>query len=129
MASSRTMKILSAGDVSTLLVSGWIDLGRVSKCSIEIRETGTPSGTISLEGTNQPSGQNEGVPDPNITPVTLAAGAITPALPATGGAAVNYIGGLVIPGGQAQCRWVRLRQTAGGAGSASVFVHFSGDGL
>jgi len=128
MASSRTMKILSAGDVSTLLVSNWIDLNRVNKCSIEIRETGTPSGTISLEGTNQPS-SNEGVPDPNVTPVTLAAGAITPALPAPGGAAVNYIGGLVILGGQSQCRWVRLRQTAGGGGAATVWVHFSGDGL
>lgn len=123
------MKILSGGDVSTLLVSNWIDLNRVNKCSLEIRETGTPSGTITLEGTNQPNGQNEGQPDPNVTPVTLAAGAITPALPATGGAAVNYMGGLVILGGQAQCRWIRVRQTAGGAGTANIWAHFSGDGL
>jgi hypothetical protein len=122
-------KLLSGGVMTgtNILLSNPLDMARTEKASLELQITGTPTGTLTLESTNQPNPSNEQQPDPNVTWVPLAAGAITPALPAVAGAAVAYMGGLVILGGQAQGRWIRVRYVnASGVGVLNIFAHRSG---
>ena len=99
-------KILNAGVMTgtNVLLSNVIDLRNVdTAASIEIQITGTPTGTLTLEG----SDQYDALTNPNAVFVPLAAGAISPALPAVAGAALGYIAALAAQA--LGCRYVRLR--------------------
>ena len=96
-----------------------IDLQSFARVSYEIRITGTPVGTLTLEGTNQADPAIPGKAKTGVTFVTLPAAVITPALPAVAGAAVNYIGDLVTA-----ARFVRLRYVnTSGTGTLDVYVN------
>lgn len=103
-------------------VSDWVDTEYFNAVNFEIRATGTPTGTFTLEGTNQTDPGAASQPLVGVTPVTMPAAAMNPPLPAAAGAAVDYVGDLV-----SGVRWVRIRYTrSGGAGSLAIHVNATG---
>ncbi len=125
-------KLLSGGVMTgtNVLLSNPLDLSRCEKASLEIQvPTTSVTGTLTIDGTNQPNPSNEQQPDPAVTWVPLAAAATVPVLPAVNlvAAALALMVGLVIIGGQVQCRWVRVRYVnATGSGVLNIFAHRSG---
>jgi hypothetical protein len=95
-----------------------IDMLCVDKASLEILISGTPTGTLTVEGSNAYD------PITNVgTFVPLAAGAVNPALPGVAGA-----GGQTIHNLTAQalgCRWFRLRYV-NTSGTGQLNVWFAG---
>lgn len=102
--------------------TGAVDMLSVdTNASIEIQITGTPTGTLTLEGSNQ----YEPITNASATFVPLAAGAINPALPAVAGAAVSYIGNLTAQA--LACKWVRLRYVnSASTGQLNAWFHGRG---
>jgi hypothetical protein len=132
MAISDLRRLLTGGVMTgtNVLLSNPLDLARCEKASLEIQvPTTSVTGTLTLEGTNQPNPSNEQQPDPNAVWVPLASGATVPVFPAVNlaAAALALMVGLAIIGGQAQCRWVRVRYVnATGSGVLNIFSHRSG---
>ena len=91
------------GTAVVLGPSGAVDMLCVDQATLEIQITGTPNGTLSVEGSNQ----YDPITNPSAAFVTLAAGAMNPALPAVAGAGLSYIGNLTAQA--LGCRWFRLR--------------------
>lgn len=102
--------------------SGAIDMLCVDQADIEIQITGTPTGTLTVEGSNQ----YDPITNPNATFVTLAAGAVNPALPGVAGAGSSYIGNLTAQA--LGCRWFRLRYV-NTSGTGQLNVWFAGKGV
>jgi hypothetical protein len=108
-----------------IVLSDWIDTAKLGgQLSLEIQITGTPTGTLTIEGTNRLNPAKPNDVDPTATAVPFAAGAINPALPAVAGAAVAYLGGVLVAGNQGSARWVRLRYVnSGSTGQLNVWSH------
>ena len=95
-----------------------LDTSQFGTVNWEIRITGTPTGTLTLEGTNQqsPSNSNKAL---STAFFTLPSTAMNPALPAVAGAAVNYSGDLV-----SGIRFVRIKYVnSASAGTLDVYVN------
>lgn len=85
---------------------------------LEIQIAGTPTGTLSLLGSIQYDPKN----NPNATFVPLAAGAVTPALPAVAGAASSTICALAAQA--LGCRYVQLKYVnSSSTGQLNVWAH------
>lgn len=88
---------------AAVVLSSVLDMLTADRGGLEIQIAGTPTGTLSLEGSNQ----YDPITNNAATFVPLAAGAINPALPAVAGAAVAYIGNFTAQA--LSPRYVRLR--------------------
>jgi hypothetical protein len=89
---------------TNVVLGSVIDMQDVdTNASLEIQITGTPNGTLTLEGSNQYHPLYNTAP----TFVPLAAGAANPALPAVAGAALSLLSNLTAQA--LGCRYVRLR--------------------
>lgn len=92
-----------------------------SAASLEIQITGTPNGTLSLLGSDQYDLKN----NPGAVFVPLAAGAVTPALPAVAGAASATI--VALAAQALGCRWIQLKYVnATSTGQLNVWMHGRG---
>jgi hypothetical protein len=107
------------------VVSDWVDTAKLGgQMSLEIQITGTPNGTLTLEGTNRLNPAKPNDVDPTAVAVPFAAGAINPALPAVAGAAVAYLGGVLVLGNQGSARWIRLRYVnSSSTGQLNAWAH------
>lgn len=101
------------------VLSDIIDLRNVdTAASLEIQITGTPNGTLSLTGSNQFDRNNNA----SATFVPLAAGAVTPPLPAVGGAASSTICALAAQA--LGCRYIQLKYVnSSSTGQLNVWAH------
>jgi hypothetical protein len=100
-----------------------IDMLEVDKGGFELQIAGTPTGTLSLEGSDQydPTQGPAAPVNTGIVFVPLAAGAMNPALPAVAGAALSYIGNFTAQA--LGCRTVRLRYVnASSTGQLNAFL-------
>jgi len=117
-------KIVSAGVMTgvAVLLSNVIDMRNVdTAASLEIQITGTPNGTLTLEGSNQ----YDALTNPNAVFVPLAAGAANPALPAVAGAALSLLSNLTAQA--LGCRYLRLRYVnSSSVGVLNVWYHGRG---
>jgi hypothetical protein len=104
------------------VLSDPIDLRNVdTAASLEIQIAGTPTGTLSLLGSNQYDVQL----NPNATFVPLAAGAVTPVLPTVAGAGSTTICALAAQA--LGCRYVQLKYVnTSGTGTLDVWAHGRG---
>jgi hypothetical protein len=99
-----------------------IDLRNVdATASFEIQITGTPTGTLSVLGSNQ----FDALTNANATPVPLAAGAVTPALPAVAGAASSTICALAAQALGCRYVWLKYVNTSG-TGQLNAWAHGRG---
>lgn len=99
-----------------------LDNQNYNTVSFEIQITGTPTGTLSVEGSNQADPANPLKALAGVTFVPLPAGAMTPALPAVAGAALSYLGTLTTG-----ARFVRLRYVnSGSTGQLNAYVSAKG---
>jgi hypothetical protein len=108
----------NATGVATVTQDVEIDTSQFGTLNYEIRITGTPTGALTLEGTNQqsPSNSNKALASAFFT---LPATFVNPALPAVAGAAVNYSGDLV-----SGIRFVRIKYVnSASAGTLDVYVN------
>lgn len=105
-----------------VLLGGVIDMKDVdTAASFELAGTGTPTGTLTLEGSNQ----YDALTNPSATFVQLAAGAINPALPAIAGSVPAYIGNLTAQA--LGCRYIRMRYVnSGSTGVLNSWFHGRG---
>lgn len=108
----------NATGVAVVLPDSEIDTEFLGQVNIEIRITGTPTGTLTCEGTNQADPLRPGKAAA-VTFITLPAAAMSPALPAVAGAALNYIGDLI-----SGVRFVRWRYVnSASAGTLDMWVN------
>jgi hypothetical protein len=107
---------------TAIVLSSIVDmLAADTTASLEIKITGTPTGTITVEGSNQYDPLN----NPSATFVPLAAGAVSPALPAIAGAASNTICALTAQA--LGCRYFRVRYVnTSSTGVLNVWMHGRG---
>jgi hypothetical protein len=123
-ASPQVINALGANNMTgtATVLSEPIDLRNVdTAASLEIQITGSPTGTLSLLGSNQYDAQI----NPGATPVPLAAGAVTPALPAVAGAASSTI--VALAAQALGCRYVWLKYVnTSGTGQLNVWAHGRG---
>lgn len=106
---------------TAIVLSNVMDLLCVDQATLEIIITGTPTGTLSVEG----SDRYDPVTNPNATFTPLAAGAVTPALPAVAGAASSTICALTAQA--LGCRYFRLRYVnASSTGVLNAWFHGKG---
>jgi hypothetical protein len=82
------------------VVSDPIDTWQFNQVCIELQITGTPTGVLTIEGSNQ----YDPIKNPSATFVPLPASAMLPSLPAVAGAALSYIGSA-----NTGARWIRWR--------------------
>lgn len=120
-------QIVNAGGANNMtgtatVLSAIIDLRNVdAEASLEIVITGTPTGTLSLTGSDQYDPQTN--PAPTFVP--LAAGAVTPALPAVAGAASSTI--VALAAQALGCRALQLKYVnASGTGQLNAWFHGRG---
>lgn len=117
----RVQKIFNATAFTgaQAVVSDPIDMGTApSRVNIEIVSTGTPTGTYTIEGSNQ----YDPIANPSATFVTQASAA-TPAFPVPAGAGAQTMHGVFNTNGSGQGRWIRLRYTnTSGTGTVSAYA-------
>lgn len=104
------------------VLGGIIDMQGVdTAASLEIIITGTPTGTLTVEGSNE----HDSAAIASATFVPLAAGAVTPALPAVAGAGSSTICALTAQA--LGCRYFRLRYVnSASTGQLNVWFHGRG---
>lgn len=107
---------------TAVVLSNVMDLLCVDQATLEIIITGTPTGTLSVEGSDryQPIENNA------VTFTPLAAAAVTPALPAVAGAGSSTI--VALTAQALGCRYFRLRYV-NSSGTGVLNVWFSGKGV
>lgn len=120
-------QVIAAGGVNNMtgtatVLSSIIDMRDVDlDASLEIQISGTPTGTLSLLGSNQ----YDALINAGATFVPLAAGAVTPALPAVAGAASSTICALTAQA--LGCRYLQLKYVnASSTGQLNVWAHGRG---
>lgn len=127
MAIGSNWKILdSAGGNNATgtntVYSGWIDTQQWSVINVEIQTTGTASGTLTAEGTNQFDPLWPFQPKPGVVPVPQPSDFMQPALPSVQGSPVAYTGN--VNGGP---RFVRYKYANGtGTGTIDMWVNATG---
>lgn len=104
------------------VTSDWVNTDFLERLVFEIQATGTPNGTLSVEGTNQTGA--DGRPNANATPIALTS-PTSPALPSVAGAAVAALCAMTtIAGGQGGCKFVRVKYVnSSGTGKLDVYAH------
>jgi hypothetical protein len=118
------LKIIDAAGANNMtgtaiVPSRVIDTWDLSAASLEIQITGTPNGTLTLEGSNQ----YDPVSNPNATFVPLPSSTMIPSLPAVvGQGAISYLGSVATG-----ARYIRLRYV-NASSTGQLNVWFSGTG-
>lgn len=108
---------------TAVVIGPAIDMLEVDKGGFELQIAGTPTGTLSLEGSDSydPTQPPTAAVNAGIVFVPLAAAAMNPALPAVAGAVAPYIGNFTAQA--LGCRTVRLRYVnVSGTGQLNAFL-------
>jgi len=105
------------------VTSGWICTDHLERATLEIQITGTPNGTLSVEGTDQTDG-GLNTPSSSATPIAIAS-PTTPALPSVAGAGSSTLCGLSAIA--LSVKFIRLKYVnSSGSGQLNVFAHGAG---
>jgi hypothetical protein len=116
-------KVIDAAGVNNMtgasvVLSAVIDTWQFNAVSLEAQITGTPNGTLTLEGSNQYDPYN----NPNAVFVPLPSAAMVPPLPNVVGAALSYLGSAATG-----ARWIRWRYAnASSTGQLNAWINATG---